>query len=54
MCKMYQVISIMEGVWHHEGFFEDERAAREHRDWLAERMYYCDCEGEVFVNEIDK
>lgn len=50
---MYQVIAIVEGVWHHEGFYEDERQAKEYRDFLSERMYYADVEGEVFVNEIN-
>ena len=49
---MYQVISIVDGVYHHEGFYDDERSAKENRDWLAERMYLTDTEGEVIVNEI--
>ena len=49
---MYQVIAIVEGVWYHEGFYEDERQATEHGDFLSERMFYANVEGEVFVNEI--
>lgn len=49
---MYQVISIIGGRYYHDGFYEDERSAREFRDWLAERMYYADCDGNVIVNEI--
>lgn len=49
---MYQVISIIEGVYYHEGFFDDIRAAREHRDWVAEHCYLCDLDYKVIVNEL--
>lgn len=49
---MYQVIIIIDGEYHHGGFKDDERSARELRDWIAERMYLADAEGEVIVNEI--
>lgn len=48
----YQVISIVDGEYHHCGFYDDERSAKEYRDWLSERMYLTDTEGEVIVNEI--
>jgi hypothetical protein len=36
---MYQVISIIDGEYRHEGFFPDERQANEHKDYLECRMY---------------
>lgn len=51
---MYQVITIINGVYGHEGFFEDFRMATGHRDYTAECMYCGGVEGEVFINEIKR
>ena len=48
----YQVITIIDGDFQHEGFYDDERQANEMRDWIAQRMDYGGIEGDVIVNEI--
>ena len=50
----YQVITIIDGDFRHEGFYDDERSANEMRDWIAQRMDCGGIEGEVFVNEIKR
>lgn len=49
---MWQVISIIDGEYHHEGFFDDIHQAESHRDWTNERMFNSDVDGYAFVNEI--
>ena len=50
----YQVISVYDGVWHHEGFFAGEQQAQDMRDWVEERIKENGEHGEVFVNEIKR
>lgn len=50
----YQVITIIDGDFRHEGFYDDERQANEMRDWIAQRMDYGGIEkGAVIVNKIN-
>ena len=50
----YQVISVYDGIWHHEGFFAGEQHARDMRNWVAANMECDGIDGEVFVNEIKR
>lgn len=49
---MWQVISIIEGEYHHEGFFDNIHQAKNHLDWVRERMWLSDVDGSAFVIEI--
>lgn len=49
---MFQVISIVDDIYHHEGFFEDFSEAREHRDYVSEQFWNSDTDGSVFINEL--
>lgn len=51
---MYQVISVVDGFFRHEGFFCGEQQAHDMRDWVAAKMEYAGIDGEVFVNEIKR
>jgi hypothetical protein len=48
----YQVITIIDGYFRHEGFYSDERQAKEKMDRLAQRMADGGIEGDVIVNVI--
>lgn len=48
----YQVITIINEEFRHDGFYDDERQANEMRDWITERMDYGGIECSVIVNEI--
>jgi len=53
---MYQVISIIGGEYRHEGFFEDEMQANDHKDFVLHRMCCSltdvDCDFDVKVIEL--
>lgn len=50
----YQVISVVDGVWRHEGFFIGEEQATNMKYWVARRMRMNGEHGDVFVNEIKR
>ena len=49
---MYQVISVVDGIWHHEGFFALERQANSMKYWVEYHLHKKGIDGEVFVNVI--
>ena len=50
----YQVISVVDGIFRHEGFFCGEQQATDMKYWVARRMRMNGEHGEVFVNEIKR
>lgn len=53
MYTKYQVISIYEGEFYHQGFFDTIREANERKDGVSYDYYMSDAENySVLINEI--
>lgn len=49
----YQVISVYDGIWHHEGFFAGEQQAEDIKKFVAIKLEYAGIDGKVFVKQMN-